>query len=141
MSMSNNQITGGCFCGAVRYTADGLVSPVAFCHCETCRKVHSSPFIASALTPWEGFKWVNGEDIVSFIETTPGKRRHFCPRCGSHLIALYPESKRAVLRVASLDESPPTKPIAHIWQSDKAEWFDLDDCAGLARYPEGSPAR
>lgn len=139
--MSSNQLTGGCFCKAVRYSVAGLASPVVFCHCETCRRVHSSPFIASALTSWEGFKWEKGADIVCFIESSPGKQRHFCPKCGSHLVALYPESKRAVLRVASLDQSPPTKPVAHIWQSDKAEWFDIEECAELARLSEGAPAK
>lgn len=139
--MSNSKITGGCFCGVVRYAADGLASPVVFCHCETCRRVHSSPFIASALVSWEGFEWVEGSESVSFIESSPGKKRYFCPKCGSHLVAMYPDAKRAVLRIASLDQRPTTKPVAHIWQSDKAEWFDLDECLGLTRFPEGVPTQ
>ena len=137
--MSNDQISGGCFCRAIRYRASGLSSPIVYCHCETCRRVHSSPFIASALTPWEGFDWVKGADLVRFIESSPGKRRYFCPNCGSHLIAMYPEGRRAVLRILSLDDPPSAKPVAHIWHSDKAAWFDFEDCAGLPKLPEGAP--
>ena len=135
------QITGGCFCGAVRYEAAGLSSAVGYCHCETCRRTHSAPFMASALTPYDGFKWTKGADMVAFIESSPGKRRHFCPKCGTHMAALYPGTKHAVLRVCSLDDGPPSTPVVHIWYSDKADWFELDECAALPRLPEGAPKR
>ena len=132
-------LTGGCFCGAVRYEAGGLSSPVGYCHCETCRKTHSAPFMASALTPFDAFCWIKGEETVAYIESSPGKRRHFCPKCGTHMVATYPDAGVAVLRIGSLDEGPPAKPVVHIWQSDKADWFDLDEAAALPRLPEGAP--
>lgn len=132
-------ITGGCFCGTVRYQAGGLSSPVGYCHCETCRRTHSAPFIATALTPFDAFQWTKGEEVVAYVESSPGKRRHFCPKCGTHMVATLAADKRAILRVASLDDAPPTKPVVHIWQSDKADWFDLDETAALPRLPEGAP--
>ena len=132
-------LTGGCFCGAVRYETGELLSPVGYCHCETCRRTHSAPFMASALASAETFRWTKGEDVVTYIESSPGKRRHFCPKCGTHMVAQYPETGHTVLRVGSLDDGPPTKPVVHIWQSDKAPWFDLDEAAALPRLPEGAP--
>ncbi len=134
-----DKITGGCFCKAVHYEADGLASPVGYCHCETCRRTHSAPFIATALTPHDGFRWTKGEDVVASIESSPGKHRYFCPKCGSHMVAILPAEQRTILRVSSLDDGLPTKPVVHIWQSDKADWFDLDEAAALPRLPEGVP--
>ena len=139
--MTEETLTGGCFCGAVRYEAGGLSSPVGFCHCETCRRTHSAPFMASARTPLEAFQWTKGAETVTYIESSPGKRRYFCPKCGTHMVAIYPERGDAVLRVTSLDDGPPTKPVVHIWLSDKADWFDLDEAAALPRLPEAAPRR
>lgn len=130
-------LEGGCFCGAVTYEADGLSSPIGYCHCETCRKTHSAPFIATARTPYEGFHWTKGEDIVASIESSPGKHRYFCPRCGSHMMAELPEEKRRILRVCSVTSPLPSKPVVHIWTSEKSELFDFND--GLPQLPKGAP--
>ena len=37
-------ITGGCLCGAVRYTADADPSSVTVCHCLDCQKFTGSAF-------------------------------------------------------------------------------------------------
>ncbi|MEO0784406.1 MAG: GFA family protein [Pseudomonadota bacterium] len=130
-------LKGSCFCKAVTYSADGLLSPLGHCHCETCRKTHSAAFNTSALTPYDGFQWTSGEDVVTYIESSPGKRRYFCPKCGTHLVALYPEQKHAVLRIGSVDSPLPAKPVVHIWTSEKAPFFEFDD--GLPRLPEAAP--
>ena len=40
------KITGGCLCGAVRYTADADPSSVTVCHCLDCQKFTGSAFAA-----------------------------------------------------------------------------------------------
>lgn len=132
-------LKGSCFCKAVEYEVAGLSSAVGYCHCETCRKTHSAPFIATARTPYDDFKWTKGEDVVASIESSPGKHRYFCPRCGTHLVAMVAADKRAILRVASLDDPLPSKSVVHVWQSDKADWYDIDEAAALPRLPEGVP--
>jgi len=131
------KLLGGCFCGAVRYEAAGLASAIGFCHCETCRKTHSAPFIGTALTPFDGFAWSKGRDRVTFIETSPGKRRYFCPSCGTHMMAEYPEAKRRLLRVGSIDSPLPRSAAVHIWTSEKAAYFDF--CDDLPKLPAGLP--
>ncbi|MEO0817553.1 MAG: GFA family protein [Pseudomonadota bacterium] len=133
----SDSLKGSCFCKAVQYEARGLLSPLGHCHCESCRKIHSAAFNTTALTAYEGFQWTVGGDVVASIESSPGKHRYFCPKCGTHLVALYPEQKRAVLRIGSLDSPLPADPVVHIWTSEKAPFFDFDD--GLPRLPEGVP--
>jgi hypothetical protein len=127
---------GSCFCGAVAYRAES-VGPIGHCHCRTCQKVHSAAFATTARAPRAGFAWTRGADIVASIETTPGKLRYFCPRCGSHLVAEWKDQGSVILRVASLDTPLPSKPAIHIWTSNQAAFFDFDD--GLPRLAEGVP--
>lgn len=75
--------------------------------------------------------------MVAHIESTPGKLRHFCPKCGSHLMAEWTDQDAVILRVASLDTLPAQKPVVHIWTSHQAAFFDFED--GLPRLPEGVP--
>jgi len=131
------KLKGSCFCGAVEYEAGGLSSPIGYCHCATCRKTHSTPFIATARTPHDAFKWTKGADTVAYIESSPGKRRHFCPKCGTHMMAERPDEAVAILRIASVDSPLPSKPVVHIWTSEKADYFDFDD--GLPHLPKGAP--
>lgn len=130
-------LTGSCFCGEVAYEAAGLASPIGHCHCWTCQKVHSAAFATTARTPYDGFRWTRGAESVASIESSPGKLRWFCPRCGTHLMAEVAAEARRILRVASLDTPLPSKPVIHIWTSHQAEFFDFDD--GLPRLPEGAP--
>lgn len=130
-------LKGSCFCKAVMYEADGLSSPVGHCHCETCRKTHSAAFASTSATPYDGFKWTKGADIVASIESSPGKFRYFCPRCGTHMMAELPAERRRILRVGSLDSPLPRDTVVHIWTSHKADFFDFND--GLPHLPEGIP--
>ena len=128
-------IKGSCLCGAVAYEADGLSGPVVHCHCHTCRKAHSAAFNTSARTRRADFRWVRGEDALASYESTPGKLRHFCGRCGSHLMAEWREASEVVLRVGSIDEGIDIQPVAHIWVNHAAEWDHGHD--DLPRYAKG----
>lgn len=39
-------VTGGCLCGKVRFTASGEPDRVGLCHCLDCRKHHGALFYA-----------------------------------------------------------------------------------------------
>lgn len=137
MTDRHETLKGGCFCGAVAYESGPLIGAYGHCHCETCRKTHSAPFITTGPIDGSTFKWTKGEDVVAYIETSPGKRRHFCPKCGTHMMALYTETGDTILRIGSLDTLLEKKPAGHIWVNDKAWFFDFDD--GLPRLPKGAP--
>ena len=136
-------IEGSCLCGAVAYRADAFTSPIGHCHCRTCRKAHSAAYATTARVARAGFAWTRGADTVANIESSPGKLRHFCPKCGSHLMAEWVTMDQVILRVGSIDSDFPERPVVHIWASQRAPWDDLadDPDAQLPRLPEGAPAK
>ena len=133
------RLTGSCHCGAVAYECGPLIGAFGHCHCKTCQKVHAAPFITTGPIDLADFRWTKGEDVVAYHESSPGKQRHFCPKCGTHMVAIYVESGQATLRIASLDEALDSKPAGHIWVSDKAWFFDFDD--GLPHLRGAVPER
>ncbi len=59
-------ISGGCFCGAVRYTVTGEPSLAAHCHCRDCQKAHGGGHASGFLAPKESVN-VTGE--VKFFDS------------------------------------------------------------------------
>jgi hypothetical protein len=120
--------TGGCLCGAVRYSVRGDPVHVRRCHCADCRKESGSAFSVYALWPVEAF------EITGEISSYDG--RGFCPRCGSRLLDTADTDDTLVeIRVGSLDEAPfELKPQDEIWVKRRESW--IPPVEGAAQYDE-----
>ncbi len=129
-------LRGSCLCGEVAYEVEALASPIGHCHCHTCRKAHSAAYATTALVKRADFRWTRGDDVRAAYESTPGKLRHFCPRCGSHLMAEWVDRDGVILRLGSLDTDPGEQPVVHIWTSHDVPWMGGED---LPRLPKGAP--
>jgi hypothetical protein len=55
-----SSVVGGCYCGAIRYEADGECTNTMVCHCQTCRRVAAA---------WVKF----GDGLPAFQESRPRK--------------------------------------------------------------------
>ncbi len=128
-------LEGSCLCGDINYTAAALTSSIALCHCKTCQKSHASAYAATARVARSGFAWTKGADKVVAYESTPGKLRWFCPRCGSHLMAEWTGYHEVILRVATIDTPLDERPETHIWMSHARD--SLEAPPGLPVLPEG----
>jgi len=118
---------GSCLCGAAVYEVNRLAGPIGHCHCKTCRKAHASAFASTARVDREHFRWISGQAVIGAFESSPGKLRHFCTRCGTHIVAEWVDQPQVILRVATLDEDPGVRPKAHIWSSHHVPWLDYGD--------------
>ena len=127
---------GSCLCGEIRYEIDALDTGIEHCHCQTCRKAHAAAFNSSAGVLPEHFRWLKGEDLLAGYESSPGKIRHFCGRCGSHLVAIIEGYPYWLVRIATLDEDPGVVPEGHIWLSHSAPWLAYE--GDMAHHPEDS---
>ena len=132
-------LTGGCLCGAIRYTVSVPLREVYFCHCAQCRRAQGSAFAASVPAPRAAFKLLQGEAQLKSYRSSPHKRRWFCGECGAPLYSEVDEAPLLRLRAGSLDDSSPLTPVAHIFAEARPAWDAILD--QLPRYPGREPGR
>lgn len=132
-------LNGSCLCGSVTYEVDGDARPIVHCHCQACRKAHGAAFSSVMAVASDRFRWVKGQELLSRFESSPGKVRSFCSRCGSQLIAERPKLGRTILRLGCLDTPIADRPKMHIWRSDGASWYDPKDM--LPEFPQEPPQK
>ena len=121
-------LKGSCLCGGIRYEIDAELGPITNCHCGQCRKASGAAFASNASVPAKKFRFISGAELLKEWESSPGRRRCFCGRCGSPILkrnADQPETVR--LRLGTLDTDPRTKPYRHIYVGSKAPWVDITD--------------
>src|SRR5215468_8327767 len=104
------KLTGGCYCGAVRYEAEGEPMMKAQCHCRECQYITGgSPNMFVAMSP-DGFKYTRGAP-KQFARKDLEKpvTREFCAECGTHVVT-RPNRPIVVIKVGTLDEPGQIKP-------------------------------
>lgn len=130
-----NKITGGCYCGAIRYECDGPPVEPGICHCRHCQRWTGSAFLAVAGFPLTGFRYTKGSPkanrSASIVE------RCFCPDCGSSLHSRYlvnlgddhiAENPDYVLvSVGTLDNPEVVELEYHYGVESQLPWVHFDD--------------
>jgi hypothetical protein len=132
--------SGSCLCGGVRYVLRGELGPITLCHCRQCRKAQGGAFVAAAPAQAGEFDITSGAELLRAWESSPGKERVFCSRCGTPLYsrrAAEPGSLR--VRIGTLDTPLGRRPAAHIWVSQKVDWDEI--CDDIPQFAEYEPAR
>ena len=72
--MDQDNIQGGCMCGAVRYSATAKPANSMVCHCESCRRSAASPVVAWVTFPKAEFRFTRGTPVE--YESSPKVRRN-----------------------------------------------------------------
>jgi len=127
----SNRINGGCLCGSVRFAVTGQPLNVAWCHCESCRR-HSGAPVSVFLVVRRGDFSVGKGEIAKF-NSSPGRWRGFCARCGSTLTCEGEANSPEVhLHIGSIDEAARFAPTRHIFQEERLSWLHLTDGPGEA---------
>jgi hypothetical protein len=141
-----SSVKGSCLCRAVKYEITGPILGPANCHCTMCRKQHGAAFRSRARVKASDFHWIEGEDQVTFYESSPGTRRGFCRNCGSPVVnkvdtnsvsgKFNPAGETSMLGVqlGGLDDDPGVTPGVHVFVANKAPWFTITD--DLPQYPQ-----
>ena len=126
-------LTGGCFCGRVRYEAEGAPFNQTSCHCSICRRTTGAPFVAWFSVPRSRLRLVGGEP-TRFRSSGKGTRS-FCPECGTQItFELDGAGDEIDVATCSLDEPNRVPPVDHTRTSSKLEWVTLAD--GLPQFRE-----
>lgn len=120
--------TGSCLCGGVRFRIDAALAPIQICHCSQCRKAQGGPFATNTPVAASSFQLLSGEDLLTSFESSPGKQRVFCRRCGSPIYS-HKASLPGVLRIRAglIDEPVSVSLAAHFQTGSKASWWPIED--------------
>src|SRR5271169_2575439 len=96
---------GGCYCGQVRYVAEGKPRLKAQCHCRECQYISGGAPNMFMLMPPKGFGYTQGAPkLFARDDLEQPLSREFCAECGTHLTTRRPGLAAVILKVGTLDD-------------------------------------
>jgi hypothetical protein len=126
--------TGGCLCGAVRYTVDGPLRDVVECHCAMCRKTHGHVGAYSAV-PKSQLEMTDATGLRWYVSS--GKaRRGFCGNCGSSLFWDPTGKDYIAIAAGTLDAPTGIKTVLQIHTADAGDYYTIR--SDVPQKPHGS---
>jgi len=122
------QMTGGCMCGRVRYTAEIDNDEAYLCHCRMCQQASGNVSLAMKNVKKAGVRWERQPD---YYQSSPIARRGFCSSCGTSLTFEYPDSENMDLIVGSFDDPSRFRPTHHFGtESMHRAWLNTEGLPG-----------
>ncbi len=114
-------MTGGCFCGQIRYAFTPPEIATVNCHCTMCRRASAAPFVTWLVVPTTQFSYTRGQpaELASSAEGT----RYFCAQCGSPLVCInrkHPDWTDITL--GSLDHPEHFAPTRDVYADTRLDW-------------------
>ena len=134
---TEDKLTGGCLCGAVRYEARGEPLGACHCHCEKCRRSSGSAFVTAVGFPTEAVTWIKEEPVA--YRSSENASRLFCPHCGSSMAHQWLDIGTMWPFIGTLDDPESVTPEFHIFTKEQLSWVKLDD--GLPCHLTFAPTR
>lgn len=99
------KVTGGCYCGALRYEAEGEPRLKAQCHCRECQYHSGGAPNYFMLMPGEGFAYTSGAPkTFKRGDLADPVVREFCETCGTHILTRRSDLTEVVLKIGTLDD-------------------------------------
>ena len=116
--------SGGCQCGAVRYSVEGEPQHVALCHCSDCRKSAGAPMVTWAAFAEDDFTLEQGE--LTTFNSSGKAMRSFCPKCGTGIAYRNEEFLPGIVDIqsATLDDPGALPAGAHIQVAERIGWME-----------------
>jgi len=120
--------TGGCICGAIRYTLSEEPVTVRLCWCRDCQywAGGNAPLnlrMRRSAVQVEGTprSWASQADSGNHM------LRSFCGECGTQMFSQSLEHPEfMVVRAGTLDDASGIRPLATIWTDSAPAWAAID---------------
>lgn len=135
-----SQISGGCLCGAVKYTSSASPVMAALCHCTHCQKQSGSAFSVNVGVPKGSLQFTAARPAIYEDKGSSGMPvfRHFCSTCGSPIFSdVVATPQLDWLKAGTLDDTSWVKPVANIWCESAQQWVVHPE--GMAQFPQSPP--
>lgn len=118
MQANPKVFSGGCSCGAVRFSLRAQPLRIGLCHCLACRKAHGAAFNPFMVFEAKAVE-VSGKPRSWF--SSPGYDRQFCGDCGSRVVAI--NGDEVEISIGSLDEPGLFEPQYEAWIIRREPWL------------------
>lgn len=120
-----DEMTGGCACGRVRYTASVKPDEAYLCHCRMCQRSSGAISLALVNAMLADVQWAQEPD---WYDSSPIAVRPYCRECGTSLGFKFKDgSDKMDLTVASFDDTAPFRPAHHFGaESIHRAWLNTE---------------
>ena len=130
------QISGGCLCGKIRYSAAADPIFTGICHCKNCQKTTGSAFGVVVGIPKAALT-MQGTPKVFAVNGDSGNpvNYNFCPDCGSAImttVAVMPDL--VLMSAGTLDDNSWVTPRTQIFCDSAQPWVQLG--GEMKRFPK-----
>ena len=139
-----NQYSGGCLCGAIRYTIGAPIAELRACHCTNCQKASGAGGSVNAAVKASDFRLDKGQPkkFAGVADSGRTLNRFFCGDCGSPIYSqreTTPET--VVVRAGLLDNAGEMKIVANIWTRSARPWAYIDPASQQFPGQPDTPAK
>lgn len=122
-------VTGGCACGAVRYTIAAAPIVTRVCWCRLCQYLGAGSGTVNVCFPSDALT-IRGTlaDYRRVADSGSVMHRGFCPACGTQVTSAAESRPHLVfVRAGTLDDPEIARPALTIWTSAAPTWACIDD--------------
>jgi hypothetical protein len=109
------KISGGCLCGAVRFSVESVETHHHVCHCGMCRRWTGGSMLGIAA---EGVTFED-ETQLGRYRSSAWAERGFCKICGSSLFYRLKPTDGYTMTIGSFDDPTPFKLVREIFIDQK----------------------
>ena len=97
-------MTGGCYCGQIRYEIEGDMAMKAQCFCRECQYITGGDSLLTFAVPEGNFSVTSGElKDFSRDDLENAVTRQFCANCGTHIASIAMPGM-VLIKVGTLDD-------------------------------------
>ncbi len=122
--MTPTPITGGCYCGAVRFRTTQVPLYQTNCHCANCRRAVGAQAVAWITVNCSNFHFEKG--TPGRYRTDTGAWRTFCDNCGTSLTYERDSRPNEIdITTGSLDRPEDFPPTQDYYTEEKLPWVPL----------------
>ncbi len=110
------RLSGGCLCGAVRFTAAPAKHNYGICHCSMCRRWAAGPFLA---IDCDGTVKFEKDADLGLYQSSEWGERGFCKKCGTSLFWKMRGKDHYVVSVEAFDDTSDFRLVSEIFVDEK----------------------
>jgi len=114
-------VTGGCYCGEVRYEVDGPQEAAFQCHCRECQYLTGGNANIVVVFAESDFRYTKGlASSFARSDLENPVTRHFCGACGTGIGSRSPSRPNSmIVKVGTLDDPGEYQAQAAIFTCDR----------------------